>query len=53
MDTDTLKEMFDPMNEAQNMTYSDVINGISEMRASEPDSIDMTDEEIANAIYRK
>lgn len=50
---DMLLEMFDPMNEAWNVDTATVAAQIAEMRASEPDGINMTDEEIANAIYRK
>lgn len=50
MDTDTLKEMFDPHMEAQNMTLEQVVAGVHEMRASEPDDTDMTDEEIARIL---
>lgn len=50
MDTDTLKEMFDPHMEAQNMTLEQVVAGVHEMRESEPDDINMTDAEIAEAL---
>lgn len=50
MDTDTLKEMFDPQGEAAGMELDMVVAQVHEMRASEPDDLDMTDEGIARIL---
>lgn len=47
---DVLKEMFDPQGEAGGMELERVVEQVHEMRELEPDDIDLTDEEIAQAL---
>lgn len=47
---DMLKEMFDPHAVASEMDLDTIARQVGEMRAAEPDNMEYTDAEIAQAL---
>ena len=50
---DDIREMFDPYAVADGMSPELVAQQIGEMRASEPDSLDLTDKQIADILQSR